>query len=169
MTFTLVGHTAAPSSPTPEIMSARCYAKSVSLTAGEVLTAIQVYKHYDTPGDTHAWTAFILTDNAGVPGRIFGAGSAKNEVTTTSLGTDGSDRWMTIPMGVIIDSSTTYWLGVRACILGGTSGDVSINYEGSGSDYRWVGAGFASDYDLDVASSKTNTGNDYMIRGVMLS
>lgn len=171
MAITEVGHTSAPSSPTFESVDGRCWAKKVSLTAGDLILAVEFYGRYGTPGDTTALGVFVMTDNSAVPGRVIGGSDGlRNLVMTTSLGTNGAERWFQCPVGVPIESTGDYWVGFQVGQVGSASGDWDAAYEGAGNDYRWYPGGQQFvDYDHTDVSSNTNTGNDYLIRAVILS
>lgn len=171
MTITEVGHTSAPSSPTADTSDGVLWAKKVSLTAGDLLIAIRGYGRYGTPGNGCAIGCAVYTDDSAVPGIVVASSlSSPNMVLTTHVGTVGADRWFQMPIEFPVESSGDYWLCVGNGQLFSSNGDWDLYYEGSGGDYRWSTSSYlTSDYANSNNTSKTNTGNDYLIRGVVLS
>lgn len=137
------------------------FAKQVAIPGDSVLTSIEAYLLL-TDGQEPSFRVGVWDDNGGAPGLL----RCLPMPPTNAVVTGGSARWWGSPVHMWFPSLTTVWIGIQVFDNSG----VTLAYSsGTGSDRTittggvWTGEAGASGVSI------SNTGNDYSIRGRVIT
>lgn len=134
--------------------SGTVYLRSISVPAGNCLAAVVSHVRHQV-ANVPDLRAVVFEDVAGAPGKLRYSGAASG---TASLLMSTAARWLHIPVGLWVASTTTFWIGLQM-FAGGSN--IDIAYETSGSDGGTLSA-------VDDGGTWTSGDDDYSIYGMLV-
>jgi hypothetical protein len=152
---------------TENLPTSTFYCKKVTAASGGTISSVGAYVG-ETADAVYAWQTAVFADNSGVVGDLLAvnqAGIAGNYgVALTNAPGVGVARWIHTPCGLYVVAGD-YWLAIM--VTHGSSGSVTLAYDGSGSD-RTIASGGAW-WAHGGRYTQTTTARKYSIRADFLS